>query len=297
MKRLDAFGWSLVFAIAVFAAATPLKVEAGGFQVTELCVKCQGNRNAGVAARADTASTVFFNPAGMAWMSGTQTEFGGHYIDGSFEFKNIDSVDSFGNPLSGTPSKDGAEPAFIPNFAITHEFSNRWSAGLSVNAPYGTVTKYDTEWVGRYHANKSDMLTIAINPAISYRFNEKWAIGGGIVYEYIDVTLSNNIDASTILNELGAGLPPPIQGLLPPPADPRFDLDAKVDGDDWAWGFNLGAIWEPLPGTRIGIGYRSEIDHELSGGALEVNASGPLQEIIDQLPPGLPIPGDGVFPV
>ena len=38
-----------------------------------------------------------------------------------------------------------------------------------------------------------------------------------------------------------------------------------VEGDDYGWGFNLGALWQLSDATRIGIAYRSEIDYTLEG--------------------------------
>jgi len=38
-----------------------------------------------------------------------------------------------------------------------------------------------------------------------------------------------------------------------------------VKGDDYGWGFNLGALWQFSEATRIGLAYRSEIDSTLEG--------------------------------
>ena len=41
----------------------------------------------------------------------------------------------------------------------------------------------------------------------------------------------------------------------------------RVTGNDWSFGYTLGALLEPVPGTRFGVGYRSQIDHRLRGDA------------------------------
>ena len=38
-----------------------------------------------------------------------------------------------------------------------------------------------------------------------------------------------------------------------------------VKGDDWAFGYNLGAMFQLTPATRLGITYRSELKFELEG--------------------------------
>ncbi len=40
---------------------------------------------------------------------------------------------------------------------------------------------------------------------------------------------------------------------------------AKVEGDDWSYGFNLGAMCTLPSGTCVGLSYRSGIEHELDG--------------------------------
>jgi long-chain fatty acid transport protein len=39
----------------------------------------------------------------------------------------------------------------------------------------------------------------------------------------------------------------------------------RFKADDWAVGFNVGVLWEPTAATRVGLTYRSKIDHGLKG--------------------------------
>jgi long-chain fatty acid transport protein len=41
----------------------------------------------------------------------------------------------------------------------------------------------------------------------------------------------------------------------------------KVKGDDWGFGFNLGAIYQVTPDTRISVAYRSKVNQHLKGDA------------------------------
>src|SRR3546814_20824116 len=41
----------------------------------------------------------------------------------------------------------------------------------------------------------------------------------------------------------------------------------ESEGDDWSVGFNLGVVVTPREDTRVGLHYRSGIDHELTGEA------------------------------
>ncbi len=52
-------------------------------------------------------------------------------------------------------------------------------------------------------------------------------------------------------------------------------MPVGIDGDSWELGFSLSALWEPEETTRIGLRYRSEISHDLSGD-LTVNSPTPI---------------------
>jgi long-chain fatty acid transport protein len=42
---------------------------------------------------------------------------------------------------------------------------------------------------------------------------------------------------------------------------------AKVEGDNWAGGYNLGILYEPTTSTRVGLTYRSKVKQQLTGSA------------------------------
>ena len=42
---------------------------------------------------------------------------------------------------------------------------------------------------------------------------------------------------------------------------------AKVNGDDWGFGYNLAWMWDINERARVGVNYRSKVDHNLSGDA------------------------------
>ena len=56
-----------------------------------------------------------------------------------------------------------------------------------------------------------------------------------------------------------ASLVPTIVGLTP-----GLESNAKVEGDDSAWGWNIGFLWDATPQTRVGAHYRSSIKYNVS---------------------------------
>ena len=228
-----------------------------GFAIIEQSGANAGYAYAGAAAVAEDASTIFFNPAGMSMLSGDELQIGAHYIIPRADFTNQGSFTVLGTPLTGGGS-DGGEAALVPNLYYLHSISDRWKAGIGITAPYGLTTEYDDDWVGRYHALKSNLATLDINPSVAYKINDQWSLGLGVSFQRAEAELTNAVDWGTALVAVG---------LAPPSTSQNLDGTAKFEGDDWGAGANVGLIYVPLAGTRLGLHYRSQIDHTLEGDA------------------------------
>ncbi len=238
-----------IVAVILFSVQTAF---AAGFALIEQSVSGLGNAFAGGAAAAEDASTVYFNPAGMTRLQGQQLLFAGHYISAKAEFKNEGSTHVSGAPLTGGNSGNAPDPNVAPNFYYVANLDNGLAFGMGVNAPFGFTTDYDRTWVGRYHALKSSVISANINPSVAYRFNSYFSLGGGFNIQYLDAELSNAVDFGTIFSAYG---------LTPQ----QVDGQAELSGDNWAYGFNLGALIELSENTRFGVAYRSSIQHDIDG--------------------------------
>lgn len=236
-----------------------------GFSLIEQSVSGLGNAYSGGSASAEDATTIYYNPAGMTLLKDQELIAGMHVIIPYVRFHNEGSthlLQPFTTiPLIGGNGGNGGVTKIIPNLYYSRRISNSLSAGIGVNAPFGLATKYDKHWVGRYHAIESDVYTVNINPSIAYRINEKISVGAGFNVQYIKANLSNAIDFGT-LDFLGKlGLPARSLSLIPQASD-GF---AKLEGDSWGLGYNMGILYEFTKNTRLGIAYRSRIKHTLEG--------------------------------
>lgn len=229
----------------------------GGFQITEICAQCQGVRNAGAAASAETASVVFFNPAGMTRLQGSQVDANVHLIVPTFEFEDAGSTNAIGGAPQGNRDEDGGRSAVVPTFFYTQEIDERWSVGLGTFTPYGLLTEYNNDWIGRYNAIRSELVSLNFNPAVAFKVNDKFSIGVGLNAIYVDVTLTNALDFGTLA--FLAGVP----GVTP--STRLFDGRQKLVGDDWGYGWNMGLLYEFSPRTRFGLAFRSDINTTLRG--------------------------------
>jgi long-chain fatty acid transport protein len=233
--------------------------QAAGFALIEQNASGLGSAYAGQAASAQDASTVFFNPAGMGLLPGSQLVVTGSLVDLSAKFQDGGSTAAPLQTLGGTGG-DAGGLSFVPNAYYVYPVNKDLALGIGVNAPFGLKTEYDQTWMGRFQAVKSELQTINVNPSLSYKLNDTVLLGIGLSAQYIDATLTNMVNYSALAGgALGGGL----QGL------------ADVKGNDWGWGYNLGALFN-LGDTRIGIAYRSEVDYTLEGDVSFANVPPPM---------------------
>ena len=234
----------IFFSFVVFT--TPLISQAAGFALIEQSGSGMGNAYAGGSAIAEDASTIFFNPAGMTYIQGTQAVGAIHLVKPNAEFNNVGSVAGLGagpfpsRPLGGEGGNAG-DLAFLPNMYFKTDLNENIKLGIGVSAPFGLKTEYDDDWLGRFQAVKSDLKTININPAIAFKVNDQLSLGFGLSAMWAQAELTSAVNLV------------------------RGEGFSKVKGDDWGYGFNLGAIYQATADTRIGVSYRSKVNQSLEG--------------------------------
>lgn len=220
--------------------AAPIVSHAAGFALIEQSASGLGNAYAGAAASAEDASTIFFNPAGMTYIEGTQVVGALHLIRPSGEFNDQGSTGGLGRPRGGEGGDIG-DINYVPNFYYKRDISDAVKLGLGIGAPFGLKTEYDKDWVGRFQGIKSELKSININPALAFKVNDQLSLGFGINAMWIQAELTSavNLVAS--------------------------ERTSTVKGDDWGWGYNFGAIYQITQDTRLGLAYRSKVDQHLKG--------------------------------
>jgi long-chain fatty acid transport protein len=184
---------------------------------------------------AEDTSTIFFNPAGMMRLPGSQAVIAVSAIRPSAKFHNDGSSAGLGTNEGG----DAGDLAFLPTLYYAMDINPSWKVGLGITSPFGLKTEYDSQWIGRFQGIKSEVQTININPSLAYKVSDMVSIGFGISAEKAKAELTG-------LSALGT---------------------VKVTGDDWGYGANIGALFQVSPSTRIGAAYRSQIKHTIDGDA------------------------------
>jgi long-chain fatty acid transport protein len=249
-------------AIAQLAVAGA--AQSAGFALIEQDVSGMGNAYAGAAATADSLGTLYFNPAGMTRLPGTRAAAAVHLVLPSSEFRNAGSTFVLGGgPIPGSNGGDAGGLAAVPHSYFSHQLNDRTWLGFAINAPFGLTTEYDSDWVGRYHAIRSAVKTINLNPSLAYKVSDRVSVAAGVNVMYLEGEFTNAIDFGT-LNQI-----PLVQGglggALGPVGPGQADGRSAIEGDSWGYGFNLGALVELNDATRIGVHYRSEVEHDIEG--------------------------------
>ncbi|MCP4691207.1 MAG: hypothetical protein GY859_24385, partial [Desulfobacterales bacterium] len=161
MKKLFNF-WVVALALC---ALTPGLAMGSGFAITDQGAKAVAMGGA-FAAQADDPSAVYFNPAGITQLEGTQMSAGLAII------KPYASFESNGTSYYYTERNTDAKELtfFIPSAYATHQLKDGWSIGVGTFSNYGLTTEWNDDWEGRFITGsvKSEIITLTANPVLAY---------------------------------------------------------------------------------------------------------------------------------
>lgn len=227
---------------------------AGGIILYEVGTEDVGLAAAGYAARAQDATTVLTNPAGMVRLDGTQVQLGTQLLYSDMKFSNSGASSSaLGNNGSG---KFVGENGWFPGggLFVSYSVSPDLKLGLAATSTFGSVLDYDDNWVGRYYVQQATLIGASLLPSIAFRVTDKLSLGASVnaMYGYLK-------------NETGINNPNP------------FQANGKLSMSDntWGWGGNLGLLYEATPGTRFGLTYSSRVKLDFEPQA-RLSGTGPV---------------------
>ncbi len=216
---------------------------AAGFHLREQSAAAQGNAFAGATAGAENASYAYYNAAGLTRHKGTQINMGATYISPRAEAENVKNQDG-GREAD---INNIVHAAWVPNGTISHQVDDKLTVGMSLNVPYGMITKYDEQWAGSDHGVTSKVMSTTVTPMAAYKLTDKLSVGAGLQMQYIKARLTSTA--------------------------PGTPYKTALQGDTFDVGYQLSALYELDTDTRFGINYRSEINHKLKG---EIESSVPV---------------------
>ncbi len=283
----------LALGLMLALAALPAPVAASGFQLIEQNASGLGNAFAGQAAGVDNASAIYFNPAALTKVKGFNIVASLEPINLSTTFADNGttrpSLGAFTIPVAaGNAGGDAGKWLFVPNLYLSKQINDRIWAGLAVNVPFGLETNWDPAWVGRFHATKSRVQAINVNPTIAVKLIEGLSIGAGFDYQRLSadfnqVAAFGGISFAKAQAAGGAAAGGAILQQLGGQAGLAKEAPVAISGTSNGYGFNVGVLYEIKDQAKLAVSYRSKVSHDISGtvtftGATVFQGLGPLSD-------------------
>ncbi|HDX8821531.1 outer membrane protein transport protein [Klebsiella michiganensis] len=184
---------------------------------------------AGQAARAQDASTLLTNPAGM-------TRLPDHMLTGGVQAMGGDISYQLDNESSGRQSPGNVMNLF-PNASMfyTQRLNDSVSAGLGLYGNYGLGIDFG-EWAGDRLIKKSTMVAMTLSPGIAWKLSDNVSVGAAVGLNYGYLSLTRNVDRH----------------------------DERQNDHDWAMNHRLGILMDLTDQTRAGITWTSKTDYHFS---------------------------------
>jgi len=213
--------------------------HSAGFYLKEQSIVSQGAAYAGASARSDTASSVYFNPAGIAGM-GAVFEGGAHVL--LMDQKVSDSgTTNNGAPgliatLTNTSTQEPLDTKLLPNIYYTTNALGG-TVGVGISAPLGSSNKYDSDFVGAMDSYETSLKTVNISGAYAKEIQPGLRLGGSIILQTAEIEQ---------FKQSAAG-------------------PASVKGDSHDIGWAVGLQKDLASGGTIGVSYLSGFSQDIEG--------------------------------
>jgi len=232
-----------ILTVAVFVALLLTQANLGsgsGFLIYEHGAAAMAMAGAFVSV-ANDPTAIFHNPAGIAFLKGTQISLGTTLIRSTGQM----TLTQWPYPQQQT-TWDQHEQIFYPsNFYITQSVGQKITLGFGFFTPYGLGASWPKENQLRYLGYKDDMKTFFFNPTIGIKLTDQISFGAGISYIY-----------SSVLFKLVER-----QDLGPYGA---YDIPAKMEGNGSSWALNAGLLYRAEK-FSLGFNWRSGFDIDFEG--------------------------------
>lgn len=247
--------------LAVILLLTTRQISAAGFQLNAQSATGLGRAFAGDAVIADNASVITRNAAAMALFDKTAISLGLNIIKSEIEVKNASYQQQHlikPGVKYGTDSnyKDAGDTSYAPNLSLIIPINEKFAVGASIYSNFGTKTEFSDSFPASEYGGLTDVKSMNLGLAVSYRLNQQWSIGGGLDVIYGQGELKRDLNVYHPQN--GAAVAH------------KEVLDVEASG--WALGFNLGTVFELNTDNRFGLSYHYSPELKAKGD-IEYNGS------------------------
>jgi long-chain fatty acid transport protein len=210
---------------------------AGGLALTEHGAAATGKANA-FAGEANDPSALFYNPAGITQLPGTQVMIGASiiYLDSTFR-----------SSTTGESTQLQDQFPLVPHLYITHRFKGldeRLSIGLGIFSPFGIVIDWPDNWQGRFDSTNAKLRVTIYQPTVAFQATKDLSLAAGLRIADVAAEFERQINVGNGESTLRA-----------------HDLTANPIG------WNVALLFHVTDTTSVGLLFKSAIQAKLDGSA------------------------------
>ena len=188
---------------------------------------------------ANNPSAIWHNPAGIAFLKGTQLSVGTTLIWPSGKM-NLTRW-----PYGQQVWEQESQVFYPSTFYVTHGLTDKITLGFGFCTPYGLGSSWPIENPLSYLGYEDDMKTYFFNPTIGIKLTDQLSFGAGISYIY-----------STVMFKLVDYEDFGIYGA--------YDVPAELKGNGSSWALNAGLLYRAEK-YSLGLNWRSSFNIKYSG--------------------------------
>ena len=218
MKKIAVIFSGLFF--STFSHASALYFYEIGTEDTALA-------GAGQAARAQDASTIVTNPAGMTRLPDHMFTGGLQALGGDIDYQLDNSAQrSPGNVMNVMPNASSF---------YSQKINDDLYAGIGLYGNYGLGIDFGN-WAGERLVKKSTLMAMTLSPSLAYKLSDRVSIGASANINYGFLSLTRDVDG----------------------------VDDKQKDHDWAMSYRLGLLMQLTDQTRAGVTWNSKTEYDFN---------------------------------
>ncbi|MGB3252590.1 OmpP1/FadL family transporter [Buttiauxella gaviniae] len=182
---------------------------------------------AGQAARAQDASTIVTNPAGMTRLPDHMFTGGLQALGGDIDYQLDNSAQrSPGNVMNVMPNASSF---------YSQKINDDLYAGIGLYGNYGLGIDFGN-WAGERLIKKSTLMAMTLSPSLAYKISDRVSIGASANINYGFLSLTRDVDG----------------------------VDDKQKDHDWAMSYRLGLLMQLTDQTRAGVTWNSKTEYNFN---------------------------------
>ena len=238
-----------IVAVLLLGLLAPV-AQGAGFGIYE--GSARGNALGGtMVGRADDASAIYYNPAGITQLPGDQFMFGATAITPMTDVSTL-------TPQGQVKTSTERNYWLPPHVYATHQFTDSVWMGAGLFSRFGLGTEFPENWPGRYNSYNAVIQSLTLNPDLAVKLTDQLSLAAGVNATWFDIRLERKIPGAT-----------------------GQDLNLKLAGNDIAFGYNLGLRYAPNDWLALGASYLGKVRERVEGsadlGVAKTDASGNVE--------------------